>query len=353
MKHLDISNSLKMSAIIQNEYKLPHDDCSSECDDSLESIIKVPMLARSFRRYLVTEYCDEILDFYFMVEKYRDETEHKKQVYEMIMDTYLTEGSPREINVPFSLKKRIIDKSDALHDDLFNHVQEHVYNLLNSDAKERFINTETYLSLKDYVKRRNNSAEKPTGGDACSKILLNVIDIVEGNEWDLIENRNGIALSESTTLNVLGDQNLEYIRGDTLVNLCPEQVMNMFLDLSKSRTKWDKKFIKSELIQELSENMQIVHFEFKKFDQVLFRSWRLFPEGHAVISYRSMNRFERPEMKDKPRVVVKLSGILFQPEINDTTRITVMYQMEEKVTEQMRKYTMDILKKVQKFGVVF
>jgi len=104
------------------------------------------ILCEQFRRYLVSQYCDESLEFLLAVREFKqlEDEEHRKAKAVSIWETFVKAGSPHEISFD-APDKRAIDA--AIADDnitlsIFDVAQAFTESLLRNDSFNRFLTTE-------------------------------------------------------------------------------------------------------------------------------------------------------------------------------------------------------------------
>jgi len=130
---------------------------SSSSSSSLRDSASVPLptfaqvlddviLCEQFRRYLVSQYCDESLEFLLAVREFKqlEDEEHRKAKAISIWETFVKAGSPHEISFD-APDKRAIDA--AIADDnitlsIFDVAQAFTESLLRNDSFNRFLTTE-------------------------------------------------------------------------------------------------------------------------------------------------------------------------------------------------------------------
>lgn len=102
-----------------------------------------------FRAFLKRELCEENLDFYLEVEKYKqieDNQELGKRL-ELIKRKYIEIMAPREINLPGNLRFLILNASEA-NPKIFDDALVSVTELLKLDSFRRFMQTDDWKKWK-------------------------------------------------------------------------------------------------------------------------------------------------------------------------------------------------------------
>jgi CRP-like cAMP-binding protein len=103
-----------------------------------------------FATFLKAEYADESLAFYDEAVAYKALPPTERQaVAKKIMEEYLPDGAPRQINVPYEMQKAAVTAitDGALDEDTLEACRMEVYNLMKRDSLPRFFQTDDFAKL--------------------------------------------------------------------------------------------------------------------------------------------------------------------------------------------------------------
>eukprot|EP00466_Bigelowiella_natans_P009186 jgi/Bigna1/88767/estExt_fgenesh1_pg.C_380004 len=114
------------------------------------------------------------------------------------------------------------------------------------------------------------------------------------------------------------------VRTQCLMDFSIEEITSLILD-STRREQWDLKFHRGQVVAQLGNNIDIVHYVFKSFsspykyrDFCLLRSWTELQNGGRLVAMRSVIHPRVPEQKDYSRAILYPTGYLIVPASTDT-----------------------------------
>jgi regulator of G-protein signaling len=101
-----------------------------------------------FRVFLKNEYAEENLDFILKVQKYREASPKKRAPMAWkLYRHYIAIGAPHELNLDV-MSRKVTDLSMITpHMSTFDASQKRIYNMLENDSYQRFLQWHIYLQL--------------------------------------------------------------------------------------------------------------------------------------------------------------------------------------------------------------
>lgn len=101
-----------------------------------------------FRAFLQREFAEENLDFVLKVQEYREASPRKRQKLAWkLYRTYVAVGAPHELNLDI-LSRKVTDLAMITpHVSTFDTAAKRIYNLIENDAYQRFLQWSIYLQL--------------------------------------------------------------------------------------------------------------------------------------------------------------------------------------------------------------
>ena len=124
---------------------------------ALVDIINHGKARELFSSFLKAEYADESLLFYDAAIAYRATYDlrpaaQRQEAAQAIVDEYLPDGAPRQINVPSGIQQKTIKgvKDGPLSADVFEEARQEVYTLMAKDSLSRFEHSQPFEKLLDH-----------------------------------------------------------------------------------------------------------------------------------------------------------------------------------------------------------
>ena len=123
--------------------------------ETLQDRREAPLDKESFRKFLIKRHADESIAFYDAVQEFK--TARDLGIANSISSEFVTETSPRQINISESLRKNTLDTLASLQQsnslvglpvDLFDSVEEEVLFLMEKDSFKVCIGTNSRIINK-------------------------------------------------------------------------------------------------------------------------------------------------------------------------------------------------------------
>lgn len=111
--------------------------------DTFMAVLADPEGRIMFRDHLRKEFNEEALEFLNDVEQYKN----KPKTADSIYISYIPGGSPKELNLPGSVRKKVDEQYHKGDKDAFEDAYNHVKVSLGEDSFSRFVNTEDFIRL--------------------------------------------------------------------------------------------------------------------------------------------------------------------------------------------------------------
>ncbi|KAG9290128.1 hypothetical protein G9A89_010434 [Geosiphon pyriformis] len=137
----------------------------------LLNILESETACVKFREYLVSQYCEENLDFYMDVVRYRsmfDSPSSEKEISSLAIHVWAIylddDASSKPLNVPqemvLSCRREIEGKRYFV--DLFDKLQQHCFGLMLQDSLPKFTRNSLINSMEDYSSLSSSSSFSPS-----------------------------------------------------------------------------------------------------------------------------------------------------------------------------------------------
>nr|XP_046248393.1 regulator of G-protein signaling 21 [Scatophagus argus] len=117
---------------------------------TMEKILRDKKYLAAFHAFLRSEFSEENIEFWLACEDFKstaspDDLRRKaKQIYQ----EFIQPTASREINVDHHIREKIKKSLEKPTHSCFDEAQKHVYLLMERDSCPRFLNSDSYLSLK-------------------------------------------------------------------------------------------------------------------------------------------------------------------------------------------------------------
>ncbi|CAH8560678.1 unnamed protein product [Schistosoma rodhaini] len=145
--------------------------------EDFDNLLNDPVGCNEFRKFLITEFSNENLDFLLSVRRWRHvfETGNVKKKANEIFDKFLVPDAPQAVNIDHLAIKSASSCLSHPHVDMFLEAENQVYTLMKTDSFPRFLESSNYLSILNHFKV-NKSSRKSTVRNQ-SKIFKNKSDV--------------------------------------------------------------------------------------------------------------------------------------------------------------------------------
>ncbi|XP_029285520.1 regulator of G-protein signaling 5-like [Cottoperca gobio] len=131
--------------------------------ESFEKLLSSKYGLCAFTAFLVSEFSEENISFYFACEEYRNtkSTAKLQAKAQKIYDEFIGSEAPREVNIDH--ETRDITKANILvpSPDCFEPAQHKIYMLMAKDCYPRFLRSPVYRDLVCQAKPSAKATEKP------------------------------------------------------------------------------------------------------------------------------------------------------------------------------------------------
>ncbi len=111
--------------------------------DTFQAVLADPDGRIMFRNHLRKEFNEEALEFLGDVEQYKTKVGSGDSIYV----SYIPGGSPKELNLPGSVRRKVDEQYHKGDKDAFDDAYSHVKVSLGEDSFARFTNTEDFIRL--------------------------------------------------------------------------------------------------------------------------------------------------------------------------------------------------------------
>jgi len=108
-------------------------------DGTLLDVLQNPEKCRCFRSFLNSEFSEENLDFWLLVETFRKR--YRVKDFQRIYQTYIKTGARTEINITSFIRNKIeLQSNEVVLPDkmIFNEAQDYIYKMMEADSFKRF-----------------------------------------------------------------------------------------------------------------------------------------------------------------------------------------------------------------------
>ena len=121
-----------------------------------------------FRVFLKSEFAEENLDFVLKVQKYREASPKKRnRMAWKLYRNYVAIGAPHELNLDI-MSRKVTDLSMITpHMSTFDASQKRIYNMLENDAYQRFLQWHIYLQLVQEYDDQNPELQVEVDDSGC------------------------------------------------------------------------------------------------------------------------------------------------------------------------------------------
>ncbi|KAJ3429973.1 hypothetical protein M0812_22973 [Anaeramoeba flamelloides] len=266
------SNSVdytKLNKIQKNQNNQLHSCLSSSSIKTLDSLLSIPIAFDHFKEFLCKQFNQENIMFFQDVKEYKIQALTYKRMKKKATNIYLKyikAGSLFEINIIFSLRKKIIDQISKKQFSLkmFDEAQETVYQHLYRNSLSSFMKSEIYKNLTENLPNDSNY-DLNTNIKKCY----------------LISNNLKKHLNKKTEPKALNEERLFKGKKEQADILC-EKLLMMLLEIIKSNYNFRKeqinvkqilKSIQFSRFSELSSQLQNVTFNCLKNEDDKLRFW--------------------------------------------------------------------------------
>lgn len=118
--------------------------------ESLEGLLASQTGVSVFGAFLRSEFSEENLQFYLACEQYRHSSSNfsLQRRAKDISATYIQPGAPREVNLDSKTRDLTLQLLQAPSHSSLSLAQKRIYSLLDTDCYPRFLQSDTYLSLR-------------------------------------------------------------------------------------------------------------------------------------------------------------------------------------------------------------
>ncbi|XP_017275717.1 regulator of G-protein signaling 2 isoform X1 [Kryptolebias marmoratus] len=121
-------------------------DETSLLEESLETVLSKKRGQRAFRDFLKSEFCEENLDFWLACQEFQtfDHPEEQTQIAASIYEEFVSEDSPKQVNLDFYTRDGIRESLQQPSSSCFVVAQRKIYSLMENGSFPRFTQTEQY-----------------------------------------------------------------------------------------------------------------------------------------------------------------------------------------------------------------
>ncbi|KAJ3425301.1 electron carrier/ protein disulfide oxidoreductase [Anaeramoeba flamelloides] len=265
------SNSVDYTRLkrIQKNHNQLHSNQFGVSTKTLDNLLSIPVAFDYFKEFLCKQFNQENIMFFQDVKDYKTQARSYKRIKKKAKNIYLKyikEGSLFEINIIFSLRKKIIDQISKKQFSLkmFDEAQETVYGHLYRNSLGSFMKSDIYKNLTEKLQK-----------DSKFNLYTNT------KKCYLISNNLKKHLNKKTEPKALNEENLFDGKQQQADELC-EKLLVMLLDIIQSNYNFRKEEIKVKQILksiqfsrflELSSQLQKVTFKCLKNEDDKLRFW--------------------------------------------------------------------------------
>lgn len=113
---------------------------------SFEFLIRDPHGVDVFKNYLKSQYCDENIDFWLAVEKFRNlEDDELDRQANIILKTFVARNAARAVNLKAPAREQVIKAAGKeITRSVFDEAQREIYEFMMRDPYVRFLQSEAY-----------------------------------------------------------------------------------------------------------------------------------------------------------------------------------------------------------------
>eukprot|EP01128_Nolandella_sp_AFSM9_P004956 TRINITY_DN233_c0_g1_i3.p2 TRINITY_DN233_c0_g1~~TRINITY_DN233_c0_g1_i3.p2 ORF type:complete len:734 (-),score=162.87 TRINITY_DN233_c0_g1_i3:2338-4461(-) len=141
----------------------------------------------AFYSYLKSQYCLESLNFFLEVEEYVSFPQHIRAIKEKaIIDKYIANGAPHQVNVNFHIRRDTLAKAGAGKAQIFDDALAQVTKLLQMNMWDDFQRAQT-----QELKGKKPTKPKPLHGKALKKAFAQSLDpdVLTAGIWEFTHKR--------------------------------------------------------------------------------------------------------------------------------------------------------------------
>jgi len=311
-----------------------------------------------FRSFLRGEYNDETLAFYEEIQSYEqiDGSDERRTRAAKMFETYLTEFSPRSVNVgPRSIQamqEKLTQKNKTLETNIWDDIKREVFVLMANDPFTRF------MASKETKSKSNNNKNKTFTAD---QIISNTFVKAFHTSCDKTDDVGWVYNGEKRNIKLYtkdcNSSTAYACKGVGVVDASPEEVADNFMALDDRRKKRDAHFVEGWVLEKLSRSDDVVYQHFKlsatlfskplRRDFVLARCHRVEQDGTHIIVCRDTTHEDAPAPpKGCSRAICTLVGYKISP-MRGKAQSSLVYSIHEYDLGSGKEITPKVLREME------
>lgn len=114
-----------------------------------------PFTRNEYIAFLQMEHSEENIAFWMTVERFKQDNKEDRKRFENILSMFIEEGSPSEVNIPYSMRSELLDVRDHNKSfdpaTVFDNTQQEVERLMESDSFKRFFSYALKVSMYNWT----------------------------------------------------------------------------------------------------------------------------------------------------------------------------------------------------------
>ncbi|XP_061681259.1 regulator of G-protein signaling 2-like [Syngnathoides biaculeatus] len=153
---LKTNSAHSVSNPMKKELHRPTASDVTQWAQSLDKLLSHKYGKMAFYIFLKTEFCEENIEFWMVCEDFRMLSSHQELTSKAnsIYEEFLKNEAPKEVNLDFYTKNKIIQSLNEPNVTSFVAAQQKVYSLMENNSYPRFIHSDIYKELLAAARRQ-------------------------------------------------------------------------------------------------------------------------------------------------------------------------------------------------------